>query len=716
MTGSARSAGPAPTSSVPTIEVGGGLGRLGPAGRAAALRRLAEETFDVLVIGGGVTGAGTALDAASRGLSVALVEARDLAAGTSSRSSKLIHGGLRYLEQLNGALVREALRERTLLLDTLAPHLVRPVQFLLPLTHHGWERAYIGSGVLLYDTLGQGLSRIGPGAGAPRAPRSALSTGEGPRAGGLPMHRHLTRKAALREFPSLRPDALVGAIQYWDGQVDDARHTMFVARTAARFGAAVVTSAKVVGLLREDQDSSPTGEGGPGDPRVTGAIVRDLEAGEATGSHGTQEIRVRARQTISATGVWTDDLHALLGRPGPVSVRASKGVHLVVPRDRLLGATGLILRTERSVLFVIPWGNYWIIGTTDTDWELDLAHPSATRADIDYLLDQVNRVLRAPLTHDDIVGVYAGLRPLLAGESDDTAQLSREHAVVAAAPGLTIVAGGKYTTYRVMAADAVDAAVAGLARTVPASCTEKVPLLGADGYHAVWNGRERLAERAGLPVARIEHLLRRYGTLAEELADMIIADRRLAVPLPGAETYLAVEAMYAASHEGALRLEDVLTRRTRISFEAADRGLAAARPVAELIAPVLGWDETRTHAEVGLYEARVAAERASQRADDDPSADAARLAAPDARRLPSVRATPRPEPAATLAPADPETEPATPAAGVSINAAAASAAAGLRAARRVVVGSIAGSRAQPPGPATGDTSDTGPGHSGGTAA
>jgi len=705
MTGSARSAGPAARPRATPAEHPERPGRLDPAARATALRRLAEETFDVLVIGGGVTGAGTALDAASRGLSVALVEARDLAAGTSSRSSKLIHGGLRYLEQLNGALVREALRERTLLLDTLAPHLVRPVQFLLPLTHHGWERAYIGSGVLLYDTLGQGLSRIGgPGAAAPRTARAAAPGGEGPRMGGLPMHRHLTRKAALREFPSLRADALVGAIQYWDGQVDDARHTMFVARTAARFGAAVVTSARVVDLLREDE-------------RVTGAVVRDLEAGD--GSPGAGEIRVRARQTISAAGVWTDDLHALLGRRGPVSVRASKGVHLVVPRDRLLGATGLILRTERSVLFVIPWGNHWIIGTTDTDWDLDLAHPAATRADIEYLLDQVNRVLRSPLTHDDIVGVYAGLRPLLSGQSDDTTQLSREHAVVAAAPGLTTVAGGKYTTYRVMAADAVDAAAAGLTRTVPPSCTDKTPLLGADGYLAVWNGRERLAERAGLHVARVEHLLRRYGTLTEELVDMVVADRRLAAPLPGAEAYLAVEAVYAASHEGALRLEDVLTRRTRISFEAGDRGLAAARPVAELIAPVLGWDDARVHAEVELYEARVAAERASQDAADDLSADAARLAAPDARRLPSVRATPRPRPAATAAPADPDPEPFTPGgglsvnSGVSINAAAASAAAGLRAARRVVVGSIAGSRPHPNGQATGDDA---PDSSGGTAA
>jgi glycerol-3-phosphate dehydrogenase len=642
----------APPAAVAAI-VASSPGRLDPAARAEALRRLGDETFDVLVIGGGVTGAGTALDAASRGLSVALVEARDLAAGTSSRSSKLIHGGLRYLEQLNGALVREALRERTLLLDALAPHLVRPVQFLLPLTHHGWERAYIGSGVLLYDTLGQGLQRISP-----------------EHAGGLPMHRHLTRKAALREFPALRADALVGAIQYWDGQVDDARYVMFLARTAARHGAVITTSTQVVGLTRENE-------------QVTGAVVRDLESGT--------EIQVRARQTISAAGVWTDDLHTLLGTRGPVSVRASKGVHLVVPRERLAGSTGLILRTERSVLFVIPWGDHWIIGTTDTDWELDLAHPAASSADIDYLLDQLNRVLQTPLTHDDIVGVYAGLRPLLAGQSDDTAQLSREHAVVSAAPGLTMVAGGKYTTYRVMAADAVDAATAGMTRPVPPSCTERLPLIGADGYQAVVNRRDHLAERAALPVARIEHLLRRYGTLTEELVTLVTADPRLAEPLPGAEDYLAVEAVYAATHEGALRLEDVLTRRTRISFEVADRGLAAARPVAELIAPALGWDQVRIDAEVSRYAERVTAERASQQADSDEAADAARLSAPDARGLPSVRATARPATPAAV-PEDTDLDEDTPITGVTVAAAAtsaaATAAASLRAARRAVVSSI----------------------------
>ncbi|MCM3885397.1 glycerol-3-phosphate dehydrogenase/oxidase [Frankia sp. R82] len=577
------------------------------------------EVMDIVVIGGGVTGSGVALDAATRGLSVALVEARDLAAGTSSRSSKLIHGGLRYLEQLNAPLVREALRERSLMLDTLAPHLVHAIPFLLPLTRHGWERAYLGSGVLLYDTLGQGLARIGPG-------------GDGT----VPHHRHLTRKAALRAFPSLRPDALVGAIQYWDGQVDDARHTMFVARTAARYGAAVATSARVVGLVREGE-------------RVAGVRVRDLESGE--------EIELRARETINAAGVWTDEIQAMVGGRGRLSVRASKGVHIVVPRDRVHGETGLILRTERSVLFVIPWGGQWIIGTTDTDWNLDLAHPAASSADIDYLLATVNKVLRTPLTTDDITGVYAGLRPLLAGESEDTSALSREHAVVSPAPGLTMVAGGKYTTYRVMAADAVDAAVRGLNRTVPASCTEKIPLLGADGYLALWNAREALARRSDLHVGWIEHLLHRYGTLAEEVLELAASRAELARALPGAPTYLGAEAVYAVTHEGALHLEDVLTRRTRISIETRDRGVEAARAVAGLIAPVLGWASADQDREVEHYLARVAAERASQQAADDATADAARLGAPEVRRLGHTAEHRPPAPALTSTPTAPTPTP-----------------------------------------------------------
>ena len=558
--------------------------RLSRKRRDEALAQMAAQELDVLVIGGGVTGAGAALDAVTRGLRVGLVEARDYAAGTSSRSSKLIHGGLRYLEQLNFSLVREALRERALILNHLAPHLARPVPFLYPLQHRFWERPYVGSGVLLYDTMGGRT--------------------------GVPGHRHLTRRQALREFPSLRRDALVGAVQYYDGQVDDARHTMMVARTAAEYGALCATSARVTEFLRE------------GD-RVVGAVVEDLETGRVH--------QVRARQTINAAGVWTDEIQDMVGGRGQFNVRASKGVHLVVPRDRIHASTGIISRTEKSVLFIIPWDTHWIIGTTDTDWALDLAHPAASRADIEYLLEQANRLLATPLTHDDIVGVYAGLRPLLAGESEATSQLSREHAVVSPVAGLVIVAGGKYTTYRVMAKDAVDAAVHGLPWKVPPSCTERVPLVGAEGYQAAWNQREARAQDAGLHVAWVEHLLRRYGSLTDELLELVRERPELGEPLEGAPGYLRAEVCYAALAEGALHLDDILTRRTRISIETVDRGRAAAPYAAELVAPLLGWDAQDVAREVEHYHARVDAELQSQKELDDHTADAARLGAPDVR-------------------------------------------------------------------------------------
>ena len=563
--------------------------RLGPPERQAALARMAAEVFDVVVVGGGVTGAGTALDAATRGLSVALVEAVDLAAGTSSRSSKLIHGGLRYLEQLNFTLVREALKERGLLLTRLAPHLVRPVSFLYPLRHHYWERFYVGAGVLLYDTLG------------------------GARA--LPRHRHLSRQAALRLAPGLRPDALVGAVRYYDGQVDDARHTLITARTAARYGAVLATSVRATGFLRDGE-------------LVTGVRVRDLESGG--------DLEVRGRQVVSATGVWTDELTAQVGG-GRYRVRMSKGIHFTVPADRIRSGTGLILRTEKSVLFVIPWGRHWIVGTTDTDWELDRAEPAATQADVDYLLDHVNRVLADPLGPGDVESVYVGLRPLLAAGSASTAQLSREHAVFRPAPGLVAVAGGKYTTYRVMAKDAVDEVAKGLqaetGQPVPASVTAETPLLGADGYQAAWNRRTRTAADTSLDVAQVERLLHRHGAAVDEVLSLVAERPELAEPLPGAEEYLAAEAVYAASHEGALHLDDVLVRRTRIAIEAPDRGLAAANPVSRHLAAVLGWTEDQRLREVETYRSRVQAERAAETQPDDQSANTARRQAPDVRAL-----------------------------------------------------------------------------------
>jgi glycerol-3-phosphate dehydrogenase len=549
--------------------------------RSAALERMAREILDVVVIGGGSTGSGAALDAVTRGLSTALVEARDFASGTSSRSSKLVHGGLRYLEQGELGLVREALRERGLLLNVLAPHLVRPVPFLYPLTEH-YERAYVGAGMLLYDSLGGHE--------------------------GLPRHRHLTKRGALRIAPALKPDYLVGGIQYYDAQVDDARHTLALARTAAKYGAAVASNAPVVGFLREGE-------------RVTGVRVRDLRSG--------REIEVQSRQVINATGVWTDEVQALVGERGKFKVRASKGVHLVVPRDRIQLETGLILRTERSVLFVIPWGRHWIVGTTDTDWSLDKAHPAASATDIEYVLEHANRVLVQPLTHEDVEGVYAGLRPLLSGESESTSKLSREHTVAVPVPGLVAVAGGKYTTYRVMARDAVDTVARGLEQGVPQSVTASTELVGAEGYRALWNQRRRLAAASGLHPARIEHLLQRFGSRIHELLAMIAERPELGRPLEGGEDYLRVEAAYAASHEGALHLDDVLARRTRISIETWDRGLSAAEPAARLMGSVLGWSDQQIAQEVDTYRARVEAERRSQQEPEDKAADAARTAAPD---------------------------------------------------------------------------------------
>ncbi|MFB6982144.1 glycerol-3-phosphate dehydrogenase/oxidase [Streptomyces scopuliridis] len=564
---------------------------LGPAERGQALAAMAERELDVLVVGAGVVGAGTALDAVTRGLATGLVEARDWASGTSSRSSKLIHGGLRYLEMLDFALVREALKERGLLLEKLAPHLVKPVPFLYPLRHKGWERLYAGSGVALYDAM-------------------SVSSGHGR---GLPVHRHLSRRHALRVAPCLKKDALVGALQYYDAQMDDARYVATLVRTAATYGAHVASRARVVGFLREGE-------------RVVGARVRDVGSSQR---EGAGEYEIRAKQVVNATGVWTDDTQALIAERGQFHVRASKGIHLVVPKDRIHSTTGLILRTEKSVLFVIPWGRHWIVGTTDTDWDLDKAHPAASSADIDYLLEHVNSVLHTPLTRDDVQGVYAGLRPLLAGESDATSKLSREHTVAHPVPGLVVVAGGKYTTYRVMAKDAVDEAVHGLDQRVAECVTEDVPLLGAEGYHALWNARARMAARTGIHVARVEHLLNRYGTLVEELLELIAADPTLGEPLAAADDYLRAEVVYAASHEGARHLDDVLTRRTRISIETFDRGTRSARECAELMAPVLGWDKDRIKREVAHYEKRVEAERESQRQPDDQTADAARLGAPD---------------------------------------------------------------------------------------
>ena len=549
--------------------------RLNPLQRDEAIATLstssAQEPLDLLVIGGGVVGTGAALDAASRGLSVALVEQRDLAAGTSSRSSRLAHGGLRYLENREFGLVHEALTERGLLLDRIAPHLVSPLPFVMPLAGRAWEKTYVGAGVTLYDVL----SRVGAYGGT------------------LPRPRTLSRAAVLGVAPSLAGGAVKGGVRFHDAQIDDARHTVATARTAVAHGAAVVTRCRAVGALTQPAPD--------GDDRVVGAVV------EVDG----RTIEVHARAVLAATGVWTDESKALFGAADDSSqVRQAKGVHLIVPRDRIRSTTAIITRTPTSVLFLLPWGDKWLVGTTDTDYDGDLADPRATATDVDYLLEQANHWLEPPLTRSDIVGVYCGLRPLVAaqlaqGSDPGTAELSREHVVLRPRPGLVMIAGGKYTTYRVMARDAVDAVVAERTAYVggePAPCrTDEIPLVGADGYADLWPARARLAREWGVPDEVVVHLLRRHGDRAGRVVDILAEDPSLGERLHPAAPYLAAEVVVAVRDEGARTVEDVLVRRTRVALETADVGRACLPRVVGLMARELGWDAARCDAETQRY-------------------------------------------------------------------------------------------------------------------
>ncbi|MEI8214486.1 MAG: glycerol-3-phosphate dehydrogenase/oxidase [Actinomycetota bacterium] len=530
--------------------------QLNPQQRAAALTSLATEEFDILIIGGGVNGVGAALDAVTRGLKVALVESHDFAAGTSSRSSKLIHGGLRYLEQYDFKLVREALRERELMVSTQCPHLVKPVSFLYPLTEKVKERTYVGAGLALYDAL-RGMKRA------------------------LPSHKHLTGKTIAAISPSLRQDIITGAIRYFDAQVDDARHTMMIARTAARHGAVMATGVRVEDLIRNGK-------------RVTGVVAVDTAT--------KKKITISAKATIMCAGVWSDELHAKFELTPGYTVAMSKGVHIVLPGDAIKSQDGIILKTPVSVLFLIPWGDKWIVGTTDTPYDGDRANPRATQEDVQYILDQANRVLEPQIKADDILGVFAGLRPLVANKTGSaTTKLSREHTVDRPAPGFVSIAGGKYTTYRVMAKDAVDLAVLDLRRLVNESVTDKLPLIGADGYFALVQQTSKISEKYSISEATVTHLLDRYGSLIEEILEIIDADSSMAQRLIPELPYIKAEILHAVTHEGALSVEDVLLRRTRISFEAFDGGVDVAADVAKIIGAQLGWGAKERSASVDSF-------------------------------------------------------------------------------------------------------------------
>jgi glycerol-3-phosphate dehydrogenase len=548
---------------------------LGTFDRADNVARLQGGRFDVLVIGGGITGAGVALDAASRGLSVALVERDDFASGTSSKSSKLIHGGLRYLQNGDVRLVYEALHERQRLLHN-APHLVKVLPFLIPIFEGKGgvipkqvARA-LGSAMWMYDITG-GL-RIGKA------------------------HKRLRRDAALAHMPLL-DERLAWAYLYYDAQTDDARLTLAVARTAAiDFGATVVNHATVVGLLKEGT-------------RTAGAVVD-------TGSDAGQ-VEVRARVVVNATGVWADELRSLDEAEHPDTIRPAKGVHITVPWDKVRNDIAAVVPvpSDKRSIFVVPWagpdgvvggpGSFTYIGTTDTDYDGDLDDPQCTAEDVDYLLAAMNRSLRSPLSPSDVVGTWAGLRPLVkAAETGRTADMSRRHRVSPSPSGVVTVIGGKLTTYREMAADAVDAAVQVLAsspsedlggRRARRSRTGKLRLRGADGYAAEAAVDARLADR--------------YGGEARVVRAMVEADPSLGSPLVPGLPYVRAEAVYAARYEMAVDLADVLARRTRAVLLGAEATAVAAADVAALVGAELGWDEAEQAAQAARLREVVARER-----------------------------------------------------------------------------------------------------------
>ena len=521
---------------------------------------MADEGVDVLVIGGGVTGAGIALDAATRGLSVGIVEAQDWSSGTSSRSSKLVHGGLRYLYQLDFKLVSESLRERGLLLAMNAPHLVKALPLLWPFKTPVIERMYSAVGVGLYDAIAQIAHP-----------------------GSVPIQHHLTRKGSLAISPALKEDYLTGSMVYYDARVDDSRLVVTLVRTAVRYGAQAAPRVQLIAVTKDHVG------------RVNGADLLDVESGE--------EFHVKTDKIINATGVWTEDTEKLAGEGG-LKVLASKGIHIVVPKDRIDSEVGLFLRTDKSVLFIIPWKRYWLIGTTDTAYHEDFRDPVADEEDVEYLLNESNKVLRNPLTKDDVIGTFAGLRPLLQPgtlDESDSAKVSREHTVTEAAPGMVVIAGGKLTSYRQMAEDAVDYALGAQEAKLRPSVTARTLLEGADGYFAVWNNREGLAEKHGLTVDQVEDLLDRYGSDIDLIFESIDERPDLGERLEGAPEYLRADVAFAVTHEGALHITDILKRRVRLSYTKADAGLAALDEVADIAADYLDWDEDTKEREKRMY-------------------------------------------------------------------------------------------------------------------
>jgi glycerol-3-phosphate dehydrogenase len=436
---------------------------------------------------------------------------------------------------------------------------------------------------------------------------------------GVGLHRHLSRKRVGAELPGLNRAACRGGISYFDAQVDDARLVATIVRTAVSRGVHAMNRAGAVEILPGTGSANHT------------VLVSDEETGE--------RFEVQARSIVNATGVWTAESQTMIGIDSAVEVTMSKGVHILVDRDRFPSTMGLILRAGASVLFVIPWGNYWIIGTTDTPWDLGKTNPSATSADVQYLLDHVNKVLEVPIVHEDILGVYAGLRPLVKGTEGSTARLSREHVVDVPRDGIAVIAGGKLTTYRVMAKDVVDAATKGRS-TARRSQTLGLPLLGAEKFVAadVESACAYMLETLGLPSSHAARLVGRYGNMATEVLKPVAENPVLGLEICGGGGALLAEALYAVTHEGALHLEDILERRLRISIESKDFGEEAASEVARVVAPAMGWSSQEVDDELEHYQEFVRLQREATSLPNDFSADAVmRNATPAAHAAAGVR-------------------------------------------------------------------------------
>lgn len=540
--------------------------------RRRNLERLPQETWDILVVGGGITGVSIARDAALRGFRTALLEKDDFASGTSSRSSRLAHGGIRYLQNMEFPLVFEALRERDIL-RRIAPHLVRPTPFIYPV-YRGKEPPLwqLAAGMWLYDGLA--LFR------------------------GFRLHR-LAGRTRLRAWePILGQEGLQGGAEYYDAVVHDARLTLAVARAAHRAGAVLVNHAKVTSFLKEDG-------------RVVGVRARAALEG--------QEVEARARVVVNATGVWGDALMQMDDPHAPRHLRPSKGIHLLVPRERLGHRRAIVFFSPRDgrILFLIPWGRFSIIGTTDTEYEGDLDRPYATADDVAYVLEAANAAFpEAALSERDIVSTWAGLRPLVfEGDASSTYRLSREHRIFVSPSGLITISGGKLTTAREMARQVVDVAEERLAKAgvyAAGPCrTHLEPLDPAPlpELQRLADPRGRGRTEAGPAPELIEHLIGRYGSEYRDLLAWMTAEPHLAEPLVPGLPYRWAEVRFALEREMALTLSDLLIRRIPLIYEAPDQGMGIADAVARRMAEALGWEEGRIAEEKEEYRDQVALTR-----------------------------------------------------------------------------------------------------------